>query len=89
MSQASFALQNLRIYPNPSQGKFNVEFFVENSTEVKLKIFDIRGRSLMNKTYDVFGNFSQELNLNNLSTGVNLMELNDGTNNFTKKIIIE
>ncbi|MBZ9652456.1 zinc-dependent metalloprotease [Psychroflexus montanilacus] len=89
LSQASFALQNLRIYPNPSQGKFNVEFFVENSTEVKLKIFDIRGRSLMNKTYDVFGNFSQELNLNNLSTGVYLMELNDGTNNFTKKIIIE
>ncbi|MFD0932400.1 reprolysin-like metallopeptidase [Psychroflexus salinarum] len=89
LSGDSFKFQDLTIYPNPSQGKFKVEFNAVNSTNVELTVFDLRGRSLFNKKYDVFGRFNHEVNLNSLSSGVYLMEISDGSNKFTKKIVIE
>jgi hypothetical protein len=89
LSQNSFALQEFSVYPNPSQGEFTIQFGTSASTAVELNVFDIRGRALIQKTYEVAGQFSQTLNLQHLASGVYLLEVGDGSRSLTKKIIIE
>lgn len=89
LSQESFSLQNLVIYPNPSQGKFTIELTADASTAVQLSIYDLRGRSLVKQEYDVYGKFQKELDLSHLASGIYLLEISDGSRNLTKKIIKE
>jgi hypothetical protein len=89
LSQNSFALEEFSVYPNPSQGEFTIQFGTSASTAVELNVFDIRGRALIQKTYEVAGQFSQTLNLQHLASGVYLLEVGDGSRSLTKKIIIE
>ncbi|NEV94727.1 T9SS type A sorting domain-containing protein [Psychroflexus sp. YR1-1] len=85
----SFALQNLSIYPNPSRGRFTVQFFAASSTALQLSLYDLRGRSLVRKTYDAYGNFQKELDLTQLASGIYLLKLSDGSGSITKKVIVE
>lgn len=34
----------MKVYPNPTNGEFNVEFTVDHDGEANIKIFDISGR---------------------------------------------
>lgn len=89
LSNDSFSLQNLTIYPNPSQGKFNIQFFTASSTDFQLSIYDLRGRSILRHNYDAYGQFRKELDLSQLASGIYLLELSDGYRRVTKKIILE
>jgi hypothetical protein len=88
LSKTNFSLQDLSIYPNPNQGQFNIRFDAQNSTEVQIRIHDIRGKSLVQKTYEVFGSFNQMMDLSGYSSGLYLIKINDGSQTVTKKIII-
>jgi hypothetical protein len=83
------SLENLDIYPNPSQGKFTIELSTNSSSNIQLSIYDLRGRSLVNKHYDVFGKFQQELDVSHLASGIYLLKLTDGSKSFTKKLMLE
>ncbi|MDX1270212.1 reprolysin-like metallopeptidase [Bizionia paragorgiae] len=84
-----FALENsFSIYPNPNNGEFNVKFKSE-SNNVTLELFDIRGRSIYTKGYNNSGAFNETINLGNVQSGMYLLNVNDGSRTFTKKIIVE
>ncbi|SDZ82410.1 zinc-dependent metalloprotease [Bizionia paragorgiae] len=84
-----FALENsFSIYPNPNNGEFNVKFKSE-SNNVTLELFDIRGRSIYTKGYNNSGAFNETINLGNVESGMYLLNVNDGSRTFTKKIIVE
>jgi len=40
-SEVNFNL--LGLYPNPTKGEFNVEFFIKNRSNIQLELFDLRG----------------------------------------------
>lgn len=85
-----FSLANtLSIYPNPNNGEFNVKFNA-SSSDVQLQVFDVRGRSVFNKTFDNGpGAFNETVNLASVNAGVYLLNINDGENTVTKKVVVE
>jgi hypothetical protein len=89
LNQDSFALKDFSVFPNPSQGEFTIQFGTATPTAVQLNVFDIRGRALVQKTYETFGQFNQTLDLQNLASGVYFLEVGEGSRSMTKKIIIE
>lgn len=73
-----------QIYPNPSNGKFNVLMKKNNSTEVN--IFDISGRlvySQANITNDT------KIDLSSFAKGNYIMVFNTGAKKIAKKVIIK
>jgi subtilisin-like proprotein convertase family protein len=89
LSTDDFALENsFSIYPNPNNGEFNVKF-KSASNNVTLELFDIRGRSIYTKGYNNSGAFNETINLGNVQSGMYLLNVNDGSRTFTKKIIVE
>ncbi|MDR6969134.1 hypothetical protein J2X31_003161 [Flavobacterium arsenatis] len=88
LSTDDFGLKNFKLYPNPNTGNFSIEFNSSTSTDIKIAVYDIRGRQIFDKTYQNTGMFSQNLQLNNVQSGVYLVNINDGDRKETRKIIV-
>ncbi|SNR17329.1 reprolysin-like metallopeptidase [Tenacibaculum jejuense] len=87
-SVEDFNFNNFNLFPNPSNGRFNVSFKVLDTEEVKLRVFDFSGRLVENLVYkNVSSNFSSELNLKKLNSGIYLLQVENGSKQTTKKII--
>ena len=88
-SNAVFAFENFSIAPNPSYGEFTVQFTSANNNIIKININDLRGRKILENVYNSQSLFSEKINLTNVEKGMYLVQISDGDNNITKKIVIE
>ena len=79
----SFAQNNtLKVYPNPTKNnKVSIYSSVDGTKEITL--YDSNGRTILQKTMT-----SNELELNNVSKGIYLLQTKIGTNITTTKLIV-
>lgn len=83
------ALENFVLYPNPSNGNFTIQFNSSSNNLILVGVHDIRGREIFSKTYQNSGFFNENIQLNNLQSGVYLINIQDGDKKTIKKIVIE
>ncbi|MGF1554942.1 reprolysin-like metallopeptidase [Paucihalobacter sp.] len=88
LSIADNEFNNLQVFPNPNNGTFNVSF-IPQSENVKIDVYDIRGRAILSKTYQSNGRFEETLTLDNAQSGMYLLSITDGNQKVTKKIIVD
>ena len=68
----------LSLYPNPSPGNLIITYNCDNAGKIQLRIYDINGRILFNKTeIPVKGINTFHLNLFNFVSGTYFFELNN------------
>ncbi len=79
----------LNIYPNPSKGNFTIQFSSTSNKNIKIAVYDIRGRRVFENNYTNTGLFIQNIQLNNLKAGVYIVNVDDGDKKEVKRIIIE
>lgn len=89
LSNESFELDNLSIYPNPNNGNFNVLFDNASSNNVGITVFDLSGRSVFKRSYETSNSFNQNINLGAVSAGMYLVNIVDGNRTVTQKIIVD
>lgn len=82
-------LLNFRVYPNPSEGRFYIEFNSRLNTNGLMLVSNMLGETVYSEPIAiVHGSFSQSLNLGRLPQGIyNLMVLSD-QGKFTKRVLI-
>lgn len=82
------SFEKFSVYPNPSKGKFNV--VLSTTEEVKVTIYDIRGRSVYQQSYPSKGIvFNEEISLNSLTSGVYILNVESAGKKEARRIIIE
>ncbi len=81
--------ENFALYPNPNNGNFIVQFNSSSDNSILIGVHDIRGREVFSKSYINNGFFNEKLQLDNLQSGVYLINIQDGDKKITKKIVIE
>ncbi|WP_046756505.1 reprolysin-like metallopeptidase [Kordia jejudonensis] len=90
LSVTDATIEDFAIWPNPSKGRFTVNFTSSSTEKVTITVFDIRGRSIFEKKYDsTTSNFNEELNVSSASAGMYIVRVNDGERVSVKKIIIQ
>ena len=89
LDSESFGLDNFTLYPNPNNGNFTIQFNSNSGNEIKVNVHDIRGREIFNKSYDNNGFFNENLQLDNVQSGVYLVTVQDGSRKEVKKIVIQ
>ncbi len=82
-------LQNFAIYPNPNNGNFNIQFNSSTNNDIKIGVYDMRGRQIVDKSIENTGLINQNLQLDNVQSGVYLVSVQDGNRKEVKKIIIQ
>ena len=84
----SFEITNISLYPNPNNGSFSLQF-TPSSELIGVQVFDMRGRVIFDRKYSNNGLFNENIQLNNVQSGVYLVNVQDGSRKVVKKIIIE
>lgn len=73
----------IKIYPNPSQGVFMVEF-INNIEPFNISVFDVSGRIIENT---MVNESNYELNLTNQATGIYFINISNNNYNFVDKLV--
>ncbi|MFL0077850.1 zinc-dependent metalloprotease [Tenacibaculum maritimum] len=81
---------NFKLYPNPSEGVFNLKFEVINTKKVSLKLFDLRGRLVAKKQYkNTATYFSKQLTFEKVNAGLYMLQISNGNKKAIRKILIK
>ncbi|MEQ9301099.1 MAG: T9SS type A sorting domain-containing protein [Cyclobacteriaceae bacterium] len=78
----------VNVYPNPSFG--NVNLTIENALrgDINVRVIDLAGKQFMNQSlFNQTGKLEQQLDLSQLPFGIYVIELNNGQDLVTKKIL--
>lgn len=88
-SNTNFTFDDFALYPNPNQGNFTIKLNSTSTNKIDIKVNDIRGRQVFSNSYNNDGLFNETIELKNIQNGIYLININDGINNMTKKIMIK
>ena len=84
------AFEGFNLYPNPSNGNFNLQFDTTSSDRIELQLFDITGRLVRKLLFtNVATRFSESISFENTAKGVYLLKIKNGNKQTTKKLVIE
>ncbi|OYT16010.1 MAG: hypothetical protein B7C24_10015 [Bacteroidetes bacterium 4572_77] len=79
----------LNTYPNPAQQQISIEFDAQKAGQVNVLIFDLAGKLVLNKHYNVNkGQTILELDLFGLDNGSYIVRLAEGQQQYQTKVII-
>lgn len=82
-------IQTLDLYPNPTDGNIRVSFVIDNKLATNVKVIDIAGRTVYEKSLDNFnGAFDESIDLPKSKLGTLVLVISQGKNVFTEKILL-
>lgn len=84
-----FEFADLTISPNPNKGNFTIALNSENSQDIQVNVFDMRGRQIYNRSFANNGAFNQDINLDNAQSGIYLVSITDGTKKTVKRVVVQ
>ena len=81
--------ENLKVYPNPSKGIFNIKLTNLN-VQTEIYLFDTTGKLIARKSVSKENNSGSPIRIGNynLSSGIYLVKIITGKKAFIKKLII-
>jgi hypothetical protein len=82
---------NFKIFPNPGNGNFELNYSLNSSDNIELKIYDIKGNIVYKEFLGLIiqGENSLQIDLSNLAKGVYLVNLNGQKNKFVQRVVVE
>ena len=90
LSIDSPGIKALSVFPNPNNGNFNVKFQTNDTTDLELRVFDLRGRKIYSNSFEARRHFNETINLETAKAGVYLMTVSGGeSQQKTKRILIK
>ena len=84
-----FSFEDFTVYPNPSNGTFNLKFTPDSVENIEVSLYDLRGRLINQTIYDdaSTGIFNRQLDYSYIDTGMYLLVVKNGDKKATKKLI--
>ncbi len=78
---------NIQIYPNPSNGKIFINFNEYVSESVKVTLFDLSGKEVFKRRFNITESNNIKLDLYNLS-GTFLLQVKNDNSQYTSKVVL-
>ena len=80
----------LVVFPNPSDGRFNVIFSGSNDINLSFKIYNMLGQIIHSeKLYDIDNNFSSQVDLKTKARGVYMLKIETNDLVISKRLIFQ
>ena len=89
LATEDFNFEDFSLFPNPNNGDFTIKFKSASSSDIKINVYDMSGRSILNKSYSNSGNFNQNITLDQVQAGIYLVSIVDGSKKIVKRIIVQ
>jgi len=83
-------INNLDVYPNPTNDIFNVSFVSEEIQTLQLRVLNIVGEVVYTENLEQFvGEYTKQISIGNNARGVYFLEITDNQGTINKKIILQ
>ncbi|MCC5917721.1 MAG: T9SS type A sorting domain-containing protein [Cryomorphaceae bacterium] len=84
-----FELANLRLFPNPNEGRFSLSFSQDYIGNVVIELLDLTGKVVSRELIKNFsGDYHNEFDYGNLASGSYLMRISTVKGSVTKRVVI-
>jgi PKD repeat protein len=77
------------LYPNPNNGRFNLEFRGLLADDVEMRIMNVKGQVVMETSIKEQGSFVKEVNMTNFSKGMYLMQISAQGEQIMQRFVVE
>jgi hypothetical protein len=86
---SDFSFEDFSVYPNPSNGTFNLKFTPASADDIEVSLFDLRGRMVNQVVYSdaSTGLFNKQLDYNYIDSGMYFLVVKNGDKSVTKKLV--
>lgn len=85
-----YADHQIRLFPNPSEGRVELSFSDLEQEEHLLEVFNITGRSMFGKSFEPLqGVHSERLDLDRLPAGVYVVKITSANKTWSRQLILE
>ncbi len=85
----NLVVDELKFYPNPNSGKFNLTFELKNKETTTIRIYDMNGREVYNETLkDFIGKYSKDIDISDKEKGTYFMQISQNDKSMVKKIVL-
>ncbi|GAA3594760.1 hypothetical protein GCM10022396_09900 [Flavivirga amylovorans] len=81
--------ENLIVYPNHNNGKFNIKLNGTLSREISIEVFNVRGEFIYKNVLESTGDVNERIDLNNVQSGMYFLKVSDGLRERIKKVIVK
>lgn len=81
------ALEQMSVYPNPSQGVYYVNLRFKQPEPVTLSVYDINGKEVLVETHEGKNKLEVRLNLSALPAGIYVLKAQTPTANLSQRIV--
>lgn len=81
---------DIQLYPNPGQTRIMIDYFLENSSEVEMGVFDLMGKAIVSKSLGIIdpGKKRFELDVANWENGKYTLKLLAGNKVLSKVFVV-
>lgn len=89
-TENTLSLGDLRFYPNPNDGKFNLSFNLENKGNTSITVFDIQGKEIYREELSNFsGAYNKALDISKNGKGIYILQIKQGKNTSSTQVVVE
>jgi len=83
-------INNLDVYPNPTDDIFNVSFVSEEIQSLQVRVLNIVGEVVYTESLEQFvGEYTKQISIGGNARGVYFLEITDNQGTINKKIIVQ
>jgi len=82
--------EGFNLYPNPSNGNFNLQFNAESTESVEIQLYDLTGRLVKELQFsNISLRFSESISFQNTAKGFYVLKIKNGAKQTSRKLVIE
>lgn len=85
----AFGAENIRVYPNPSNGQFTVEIDMSEIMNGRIELLDVLGQLVTTPIETNLQNLKQTFNVSGLTEGVYFLRISTNETTINQKILLE
>jgi hypothetical protein len=87
--ELSAGISTWKLFPNPTQNNVNVEIVLATADQMSLQIIDLKGRTIVNHSFNYGLNVNESINLNDVPAGIYLVKLNTSQGSASRKLVVK
>jgi hypothetical protein len=87
--EAKLPIEDLKFFPNPTDGNFRMSFLLPQRGQTAITIYDVEGKEVLRKDLGNFqGNWNNNIDLSHLKSGTYILNITQNNLRLAEKIIV-